>query len=122
VIGIEAGGAHKAYPLPALQKQFVVNDMVGSAPVLLVYAAASDTVTAFSRVLSGRMLTFKGAGGSLTDDETGSKWTAYGECTSGKLKGQKLNVITPQGGFWFAWAEFYPDTQIWGAAAGSDSK
>lgn len=92
VIGIEAGGAHKAYPLPALQKPFVVNDMVGSAPVLLVYAAASDTVTAFSRVLSGRMLTFKRGEPGITDFETGSAWTAYGECTSGKLKGQKLNL------------------------------
>lgn len=93
--------------------------MVGSAPVLLVYAAASDTVTAFSRVLSGRMLTFKRGEPGITDFETGSAWTAYGECTSGKLKGQKLNLITPQTGFWFAWAEFYPDTQVWGAVAGS---
>jgi hypothetical protein len=121
VIGIEAGGAHKAYPLPALQKTPVIDDVVGSVPVLMVYAAASDTTTAFSRVVNGRTLTFKGAeGAGLTDAETGSRWTSYGECTAGKLKGQKLGGITPQTGFWFAWAEFYPDTQVWGNPAGSN--
>jgi hypothetical protein len=118
VIGIEIHEAHKAYPVAALRKEPVVNDKIGSMPVLLVYAAASDTTTAFSRVLGGRTLTFHTAGsGTVIDSETGSKWTAYGECVEGKQKGQKLDRIIPQPGLWFAWAEFHPDTEVYAAGA-----
>jgi len=114
VIGIEVGNARKAYPVPALRKQPVVNDEVGARPVLLIYAAATDTTTAFSRVVDGNALTFEAApGGGVKDRETGSQWTAYGECTAGKLKGHKLMAITPEPGFWFAWAEFNPGTDVW---------
>jgi hypothetical protein len=90
---------------------------VGSTPVLVVYAAASDTTTAFSRLVDGRTLTFHAAGsGTILDNETGSKWSTYGECVDGKLKGQKLERVIPQPGSWFAWAEFHPDTKVFTAA------
>jgi hypothetical protein len=95
-----------------------VNDKVGAAAILLVYASASDTTTAFSRVLNSRTLTFHAAGsGTLLDNETGSKWSFYGECVEGSLKGQKLGRVIPQPGSWFAWAEFHPDTDIYAAGA-----
>jgi len=113
VIGIEAGGAHKAYPVAALHQAPLLNDMVGARPVVLIYAANTDTTTAFSRVAGGRTLTFKASTpGLIVDDETGSAWTAYGECTAGKFKGQRLERIVPQPGLWFAWAEFNPDTEV----------
>jgi len=91
---------------------------VGSAPILVVYAAASDTTTAFARMLNGRALTFRAAGsGTLLDNETGSKWSFYGECVEGSLKGQKLERVIPQPVSWFAWAEFHPDTDIYAASA-----
>lgn len=118
VIGIEIRDAHKAYPVSALRKEPVVNDMVGSTPVLVVYAAASDTTTAFSRVVAGRTLTFRAAdSGTILDNETGSKWSTYGECVNGKLRGQKLERVIPQPGSWFAWAEFHPDTDIYAVGA-----
>jgi hypothetical protein len=120
VMGIEAGGAHKAYPLASLQKRPVLNDQVGTTPVLVVHNAAGETTTVFSRALQGRTLTFQAAKqetvDAVIDNETRSKWTAYGECTAGKLKGQKLDTIVPLPSFWFAWAEFYPDTQIYSGA------
>jgi len=83
----------------------------------VVYAAASDTTTAFSRVLHGRTLTFREVGsGTLLDSETGSKWNLYGECVEGSLKDRKLERVIPQPGSWFAWAEFHPDTDIYAAS------
>ena len=117
VIGIEIRDGHKAYPVSVLRKEPVVNDKVGSAPILVVYAAASDTTTAFSRVLHGRTLTFREVGsGTLLDSETGSKWNLYGECVEGSLKDRKLERVIPQPGSWFAWAEFHPDTDIYAAS------
>ena len=118
VIGIEIRDSHKAYPVSRLRKEPVVNDKVGSTPVLVVYAAASDTTTAFSREIGGRTMTFRAAGsGTMQDSETSSKWNTYGECIDGKLKGQKLERVIPQPGSWFAWAEFHPDTEIYTASA-----
>ena len=118
VIGLEVGGAHKAYPIAELKKEPVVNDKVGSTAVLLIYAEAIDTTTAFSRALNGRTLTFRTGGkGKIIDDETGSTWSAYGDCTAGKLKGQKLDRVIPEPGAWFAWAEFHPDTEVYAVHA-----
>ena len=120
VLGIEVGGGHKAYPLAQLRKQTVLHDQVGSTPVLLVHSAAGDTTTAFSRLLGGRTLTFRAGkvgAGEIVDSETGSKWTLYGECIEGKLMGEKLGAITLLPSFWFSWAQFFPDTQVYSAAA-----
>ena len=118
VIGIEAAEAHKAYPVSELKKKTLVNDNVGSAPVLVVYQTEIDTTTAFSRALNGRTLTFhSAASGKITDIETSSTWNAYGECIAGKLKGEKLAPIIPEPGAWFAWAEFHPDTQVYSAGS-----
>lgn len=120
VLGLETGGGHKAYPLALLQKQTVLNDQVGSTPVLVIHAAASNTTTAFSRIVRDRTLTFQvvslGAV-EVMDRETGSKWTPYGECIAGELKGEKLDAITPLPSFWFSWAEFFPDTEVFTATA-----
>ena len=113
VIGLEVGDAHKAYPISELKKEPVVNDKVGSTPVLLIYAEAIDTTTAFSRALNGRTLVFRSEKGKIIDNETGSTWSAYGDCIAGKLKGQKLDRVIPEPGAWFAWAEFHPDTEVY---------
>jgi hypothetical protein len=118
VIGIQVGDAHKAYPVSELRKENVVNDIVASGPVLVVYVAGIDTTTAFSRILNGRTLTFHQAeAGKIADNETASTWNFYGECVSGKMKGQKLDRVIPEPGAWFAWAEFHPDTEVYAAAA-----
>lgn len=118
VVGIGINGAYKAYPLSQLKKGIVLNDRVGSTPVLLVHAASSDTTTAFTRLLRGGALSFRaskpGASG-MVDIETGSTWTPDGKCVAGKLKGEKLEMIPPLPSFWFAWAEFHPDTQVYSA-------
>ncbi len=119
VVGIDLVKAQKAYPIALLKQQAIVNDTVGSSPVLVLHSAQTQTTTAFSRMVKGRPLTFKVASPGtmdLVDNETGSKWTMYGECTSGKLKGTKLEPIIPLPSFWFSWAEFFPSTEVFSAA------
>lgn len=116
VMGLEVGGGQKAYPLARLKQQPVVNDQVGTEPVLVVYAAGTETTTAFSRRLGGRVLSFRALEASpvqLTDAETGSVWNSYGECVRGELKGQKLAPLIPLPSFWFSWAEFFPQTEVY---------
>jgi hypothetical protein len=116
ILGVDVGGASKAFPLEALRRERVVNDTLGGKPILIVHQPASDTTTAFVARAGGRTLTFAAANEGateLTDRETKSRWTPYGECVSGTLKGSALEAIILEPEYWFAWSEFHRDTGIY---------
>jgi hypothetical protein len=74
----------------------VVNEPLGGKPVVIVHQPQSDTTTAFVARARGKTLTFAAANDKATelrDTETGSRWTAYGECTAGALKGATLEPL-----------------------------
>jgi hypothetical protein len=113
VVGLAAGGARRGYPRSLLKTEQLVNDQVGSEPVLLAYAPASDTVTSFSRRLDGRTLTFARRGNNIVDAETDSRWNTYGECLAGPLKGKRLTGILGVPQFWYAWSSFGGETSVY---------
>ena len=108
IVGLEAGGARRAYPRALLARAQVVNDRLGGEPVLLVYIRSNDTVTVFSRGVSGQILTFKPGrrAGRLADVETRSQWDSYGTCLEGTLRGSQLKELTGRPQFWWGWAAF----------------
>jgi hypothetical protein len=116
VLGLDVNGASKAYPLEALRRVLVVNDLLGTTHVLLVHQPSSDTTTSFVARARGRTLTFESRNAeatALVDRETGSTWDAYGKCVSGPLKGSVLNELVLEPEFWFAWSEFHRGTAIY---------
>jgi len=118
VLGVDVAGASKAYPLESLRRVRVVNDAIGGAPVVVVHQPGSDTTTAFSARVDGRTLVFAPANAEaaeMIDDQTKSRWTAYGDCVAGPLKGRSLEAIILEPEYWFAWSEFHRDTAIYAA-------
>ncbi len=116
VIGLETGGAAKAYSIEALQKTRVVNDHVGGNPVVIIHQPASDTTTAFLATVGGKTMRFRAANVAadrLVDLETHSTWNAYGSCLSGPLKGTHLKRLILEPAFWLAWSEFHPGTELY---------
>lgn len=116
VLGLDVGGASKAYPLEALRRVRVVNDLLGATHVVLVHQPSSDTTTSFVARAHGKTLTFESGNAeasALVDRETGSRWNAYGRCLSGQLKGTVLDELVLEPEFWFAWSEFHRDTAIY---------
>jgi hypothetical protein len=70
----------------------------------------------FSADVDGQTLTFSRAGDEdapITDAETGSTWNITGHAIEGPLAGTALTPISHGDHFWFAWAAFVPQTQIW---------
>ena len=67
----------------------------------------------FDRNLDGRTLTFKVEGDAIVDEETGSVWNIFGGAVSGELAGTRLQAINAFPHFWFAWAAFYPETELY---------
>ena len=120
IIGLTVGEASRAFPLDALDRVRVVNEELGGRPVLVVHQPKSDTTIAFVARANGQRLTFSEANPNATqlvDRETQSRWDAYGNCTSGRLKGTRLEPLIMEPEYWFAWSEFHPQTSIFAAPA-----
>ena len=62
--------------------------------------------------LDGRVLTLQVRDGRLVDAETGTAWSVTGEALDGPLAGESLTAVPHTDPFWFAWAAFYPDTEV----------
>lgn len=115
VLGLDVGGANMAFPLNSLRQTRVINETLGNEPILVVHQSGSDTTTAFSARLNGKMLKFAAANPEateLTDQQTHSRWDPYGHCRSGSLAGSELQSLILEPEYWFAWSEFHPDTTI----------
>ncbi|MBZ0274671.1 MAG: DUF3179 domain-containing protein, partial [Anaerolineae bacterium] len=124
------GGQPVAYPFAALAENVVINDTVGGREIAAfwqpgvksalgsaVIDSAQDIGTAavFSRDLDGQILTFSaGADGVIHDDQTGSRWNAFGTALEGELAGGQLRQMVGAPHFWFAWAAFQPETLVYG--------
>lgn len=118
VLGIEVNGKSAAYPLPALQKQSPIMDMVGSTPIMLLLGEDKRSVRAFERTVDGRRLEFfqkteEQAGFQLVDAETSSTWNFEGKAVSGPLAGRQLKKIFVLEDYWFDWRIYHPDTAVY---------
>ena len=115
VAGVVVEGRAKAYPFSELSRYSVINDEVGGVPLLVAFGSESRSAAVFSRTVKGRTLTFETRRGDLTDTETGSVWSALtGRALRGELAGFRLSAIPSVTLFWFAWADFYPQTSVLG--------
>src|SRR5262245_23626456 len=116
VLGLDVGGTEKAFPLEALRQVRVINDTIGGKAVVIVHQPKSDTTTAFLAEARGQTLTFSAANAettTLVDKETSSRWSPYGDCVSGRLKGATLQMLVLEPEYWFAWSEFHRGTGIY---------
>jgi len=114
VLGIAVGGKSVAYPLPALQKQSPIMDMIGSVPIMLVLGEDQRSARAFERMVDGRRLEFfQQPDRLLVDAETGSTWNFEGKATAGPLAGRQLKKVFVLEDFWFDWRIYHPDTAIY---------
>ena len=128
-LGLEVNGQAVAYPFGRLADARVVNDVVGGVDVVVFYEpgalsafAGADggarrvvgAATAYRANVGGMRLTFAlRDDGRVVDRETGSEWSVMGRATAGELAGEELAMVAHGTYFWFAWAAFYPGTEVW---------
>ena len=122
VIGVAINGDAVAYPFFAMgREETLINDEVGSEPVLLVFDMEARSGIVYSRrIQDGEILTFS-SNDSLTfiDEQTGSTWDGEaGSAIDGPLQGTQLERIKSTKSFWFGWKDFYPDTRVYGEETG----
>ncbi len=115
VVGIAGQSSQKAYPHSRLAELPVLNDEFEGTDILVTFDEAARSTSVFSRNLDGMELTFSQAPGpgEMTDAETGSVWSKMGGVAiAGPLMGSRLIPYPSFDAFWFAWTDFYPDTEL----------
>lgn len=119
VLGLVVQRQTKAYAFSRLFANPVINDSIGGSAVLIVFDQRTTTAVAFDRSLNGRTLTFANVGSGadeplLEDTETASVWSGLtGRAISGPLEGSELRQIPATYSFWFAWSDFYTQTEVY---------
>lgn len=131
VLAVDLEGATIAYPFGLLRDEIVINDSVGDIEAVAFWqpgvASSLDTraiddgrdigtAALYERTLDdGTVLTFAwdADNNSLVDEQTASTWNLFGEATSGELEGTQLRLLVSAPHYWFAWAAFHPETEIY---------
>ena len=114
VVGVNMSGQAKAYPLSILAESPAINDETGDVPILIAFEPDGRSAAVFKRAVNGQALTFETERGNLKDVETGSVWSpATGQAVAGPLAGTRLSPLPSITLFWFAWADYNPNTFIY---------
>ena len=128
VVALELDGQRLAFPFLTLELEPIVNYSINGRDIVVFFqpgtASALDqqsiaesrdvgAVGVFDAVLDGQMLTFRVGADGFTDNETDSVWNVLGQAVSGPLAGKSLTPIVHGNHFWFAWAAFAPETEVY---------
>lgn len=129
VVGVTHEGEAVAYPLGDIGSARVMQDTIGTLPIVVLIAPGARSATdaaaiaesrdagqvgVFDRRLETLALTFEVAGEDrFRDHQTGSLWDVTGQGVAGPLAGQRLIAVPHVVAFWFAWAAGFPQTRLW---------
>jgi hypothetical protein len=119
VIGVEAGGVARAYPLSILVWHELVNDTLGGVPLLVSYCPLCGTALVFDRRIDDRVHHF-GVSGLLYssdllmfDRETESLWSQIaGRAVTGPKRDRRLQLIRSRITRWGDWKRAFPGTTV----------
>ena len=122
VIAIDHGKG-VAFRHDALAQSHVIHSKLGDKAIVLFHRPGANSAMDRGIIREGRDVgstavyesgtrTFRWQDEAFVDAETGSTWNIFGECTAGELKGKSLTPVLHFNHFWFAWAAFYPFTEI----------
>jgi len=118
VHGILENGNAKVYSINLFDETIrVIDDNIGSASIVVAGSKTKNIIVSFNTTLSdGSSLSFEAVQDSLPillKDDEGTRWDVFGNGVSGPGMGKKLTPTTSFIGYWFAWAAFYPDVEIY---------
>jgi hypothetical protein len=104
VVGVELGGASKAWDWNALKQARVLNDVVGGRPLVLALAPDGQSFAAFERPSAAEEFTLQGDGLA----GAGRTWDFTGRDRADPA--HRLPIVAAHQEFWHSWRTFHPDT------------
>ena len=106
VVGVQVGGASKAYDWNRLKEQRVINDQVGDTPIVLVLSSDQQSFAAFERPAASELFT-------LQDDTLSAAGKSF-DFSGRELAAptQHLRKLSAYQEFWHSWRTFHPETKL----------
>ena len=118
VLGLPDGRGGLAFPFQILDDGSpfrVIRTSIGANEVVVFWDRDRAAAAAYRLTGSNAGRSFDIRNDQIIDAETESVWRIDGEAESGPLAGQRLApVADAYVAYWFAWAAFQPETEIWG--------
>jgi hypothetical protein len=116
-LGIRSGEAALAVPASELLNAKVANLVFEDIPMAVFYDPGAEMMAAYSPVVGSDTLQFTSIGGPgvarFTDNASNSTWNSAGLAIEGELEGTRLAQIPYYTAYWFAWHDFYPETEVY---------
>ena len=131
MLGIHAFGASRAFPFERVIQEKLVQDHVGTVPVLLVVGPDAQSVRSFRQHIPGiegvpefyraveekppaKLDAVAASAPLLMDNATGSRWNFQGCAVEGKAKGTCLEPVEVIKDYWFDWRHYNLKTSVYG--------
>lgn len=112
IAAIEQDGLHYALPHTLVRRDGAVNFTLGVTPMVAVWDRKLETIRVYERIAAEKSIEMFTEQGKLLDTATRSEWSYDGEALFGILRGTVLTPVASMDSMWFAWAAFFPDTEI----------
>jgi len=108
----------RIYPIKDLSAdiQVIQESFRGRDIVFAGSSAEQIGVSFFRSTQDGAVLEFEPVQGELPvimEDNEGNRWNIFGEAVSGPRAGERLTTTESYNGYWFAFADFYPNSCIY---------
>ena len=118
MLGIQAFGVSRAFPYETVLREKLIQDRVGSEPVILVVGPDDQSVRVFQRRIPAlpqipEFYRIAQKDALFMDDATGSNWNFQGCAISGKLQGTCLPRVEVIKDYWFDWRHYNPATTVY---------
>ena len=115
VLGLTGDEGQIAYNYMDLIDVEVVNHEFEGTPIVASVDREGGGTSIFRRTVDGQVLEFETVDNTTMKDTTsGSVWDkATGLAVSGSMEGTQLEPYPYIISFWFAWTDFYPDTDVY---------
>jgi len=119
ILGVEMDGVAKAYPIRILNWHEVVNDTIGSYPIVITYCPLCGSGMVFNATINNESLIF-GVSGLLYnsdvllyDRRTESLWSQIKQVAiSGPYKHTQLEIVPSKMTTWALWEKEHPNTLV----------
>ena len=115
VLGITGDQGQVAYNYLDLLEAEVINHEFEGSPIVATVDRAGGGTAIYRRTVDGKVLEFESVDSTtMTDTASSSVWDkASGRAVSGAMSGTQLEPYPYIISFWFAWSDFYPDTDVY---------
>jgi hypothetical protein len=95
----------------------VIQESFDGREIVVVGSSGHDFAAAFSRLSpEGTLLEFEAVSDDqlpvVMRDSEGNLWDLFGNAVSGPRQGERLTALKSYTGYWFGWADFFPDLRI----------